>query len=396
MLKNEDIVFISHHPWGDLWRRRHQIMSRLAGKNRVLFVEPPVSIYTPWKRRPAQHNKQVENLFVLPTTNILPFNRFRFIDSINRKFVLFQIKRMIEKMKISTPILWHCFNDYLWDFTGCFGERLVVYDCYDKFTGIGGGWRDKGRIEKWEKRIVSKADVLFAVSPMLQEHLRQYRQDVHLVTNGVDESFFAVERSGSLPSEATLLSHIPKPIIGYIGSITYKVDYRTLISIAEKKPEWSLVLMGPVNISVSDRQDFAALKALPNVYFINSVPPEQVPAYVQNIDVCLQPYKSFEQIDYCSFPNKFWEYMAAGKPIVTVRLSGMEEYEKAGLIKIADTSDQFIVGISAALDNETVQLAEKRRQMARNNTWSKRVEQMEKHICERLLETNQLQESART
>lgn len=399
MLSNENIICLSPNPWDDMWRRRHQIMSRLAKTNRVLYIEPPISIFTllkyleKWETLKDMRlgiRKIQNNLYICPTWNILPLNRFKFIRTINKNFVIFQLRRIIKKMNFEHCILWHSHNEYLWDFTGCLDERLVVYDCYDKYTGFSGGKGNREEIEEWEKKLTQTADIVFAVSPPLQRYLQRYRDIIYLVTNGVSESFFE-ERTNTNPlCENNALSNIPRPIIGYAGWISYKIDLTILSHIAENRPDWSLVLIGQIDIKNVNLGYIKKLKAMPNVHFVGEIPLERVPLYLRKMDVCLLPFKSYEQIDYCSCPLKFWEYMAMGKPIITVKLANIEEYEKSGLLKIADTPEKFVTCISGVLESDTAQLAEQRRQMARNNTWNHRVEEISRRIIEQLQKKNML------
>ena len=127
---------------------------------------------------------------------------------------------------------------------------------------------------------------------------------------------------------------------------------------------------------------------MPNVHFLGQISSERVPIYLRKMDACLLPYKSYEQIDYVSCPLKFWEYMAMGKPIVTVGLSDIEKYEKLGLLKVADTPEKFVACISEVLSSDTTELAELRRGMAHNNTWNNKVEEISRHIIEQLQKKN--------
>jgi glycosyltransferase involved in cell wall biosynthesis len=226
------------------------------------------------------------------------------------------------------------------------------------------------------------------VSNPLKKHLQKYRSDVNLVYNGVSELFFMKTCGSNILSNNTELDKIPHPIIGYIGYIAYKINFSLLAEIAKKMPQWSIVLIGPNNISDKDMKAYSKLKALLNVHILPEVKPEKVPHYISKMDVCLLPYKSCEQIDYC-FPNKFWEYMAIGKPIVSVKWSAIEEYERSGLVKIADTPEESISSIEEMMRKETAELILRRKEMARRNTWDQRVEQISKYIHEAMLNTRQ-------
>lgn len=388
MLSNENIICIAGHPWSDLWRRRHQIMSRLARTNRVLFVEPPISIFSPFKYSEKWEilksmrlgiRRIQNNIYICPTWNILPLNRFKFIRNINRAFVLFQLRRIIKMMNFEDSILWHYYNEYLWDFTGCVDGKLTVYDCHDKYTGFGGGKTNRDEIEEWEGKLAQRADVVFASSLSLQKCLQKYKDIVYLVPNGVDYSLFQQATKNYVEAPVEYLS-IPKPIIGYVGYISHKVDFNLLDHITLNRPNWSIVMIGPENIKI-DRLVFSQFKERDNVYFLGKKEVEQLPSYLKAIDVCLMPFKQNEQIEHCS-PNKFYEYIAAGKPVVSVPIDGLRGYNN--IFYVARNKEEFVAGIDEALAEDGSELAAERQKIANNNTWDQRVETMCEIIEERL------------
>lgn len=389
MIKNENIICIAPNPWFDLWRRRHQLMSRFAKYNRVLYIEPPRSIFSPFVDKKTRGwplsfrfglHREKDNLNIYSPLNLFPFNRIKFLNKLNDIYIMWKIRRIIRRLKIDNAILWVYYSPKTLLLMKAISQeihpKLICHDCYDKFTGYGGGCgRKRDEIEKTEKEIVERSDLVFAVSFPLKRYLQNFKEVVYLIPNAVSEYFLEEKHYHDNLHEDSELDNISKPIIGYIGFIGYKVDFDILIQIAQSRPGWSLVLIGPVDRVNVNSEKIKALNNMSNVYFVPQVPPKMIPLYLKQIDVCLMPFKSYEQINYCSCsPNKLFEYLGLGKSIVSVPLEGIQDF--AEVIEIAYKKDEFVPCIERALKRDNENLIGKRIEIARNNTWDQRVEEI--------------------
>jgi hypothetical protein len=138
----------------------------------------------------------------------------------------------------------------------------------------------------------------------LYEIKRQQHPNVHLVLNAGDVDMFSQKTSGSVLK-------IAHPILGTVGALDgYKVDFELLETVARRKPEWHVVLVGEPVVD-KDRQAIQNLTRLTNVHWLGPVRREHVPALVHQFDICLIPYRA-NQYNAASFPLKFWEFMATG------------------------------------------------------------------------------------
>ncbi len=140
--------------------------------------------------------------------------------------------------------------------------------------------------------------------------------------------------------------------------------------MAVKKPEWSFVVIGEV---FRDRVNISKLEQLPNFYFLGNKKFEELPAYQKAIDVCMIPYRVTEETMFIS-PLKLYEYMSAGKPIVSTPLPEVKEFN--GIVKIANSAQDFINNISEFLNNDNSEIIKKSLEIANNNSWDNRVLQM--------------------
>ena len=134
-------------------------------------------------------------------------------------------------------------------------------------------------------------------------------------------------------------------------------------SIAQKRPDWSLVLIGP------EDDDFkkSALHQLPNVHFLGHKEPAELPAYVHQFDVCLNP-QVVNQMTIGNYPRKIDEYLAAGKPTVATATPAMNEFK--GVTYLCNNEEEYIAAIEEGLATKDDAAAMAARiAVARSHTW---------------------------
>jgi len=369
-MMNGDVVCIAANPWDSLWRRRQHVMSRISNYSRVLYLEPSVF----WVKLLARRKlfKEVKNnLYVFSQVNLLPLNRFRAIRHINDRINRLFIRIILQRLRFKNIILWVYYNQDYKDFIGAFGEKIICYDCYDKYVEFYTDRKAKQRAEEWEKRILSKADIVFAVSEMLCDDLRKHNQNVHFSPNGVDLELFSASNYGK-GIHPKLLS-IKKPILAYSGSFKSKVDLDLLAIVTEKLPECSLVLMGPMETDNDEWiKKFKQLTGRENVFYFGCMKREELPSCFNAVDVFLLPFSAVG-MNYYSCPNKINEYFTSGKPVVAY--DPYDKYSKMEVIRCGKTYEEVVFHIRDALlrpDN----LAERRKKIAREYSWDNIVPEM--------------------
>jgi len=394
-MKNEKIVYIATNPWNDIWRRRHQIISRIAKNNKVLWVEPPLNIFSSsavsriklkrlleffWKPR-----EEIKNIFILPLINIFPFNRFSVIKKLNRSIYLFFLKKTIKSLELTNPILWVTFNWRFEHFIDELEEKYVVYDCFDKCTGFvaANDLEIRKQIQGWEKKVSECSTVIFAASEILRKRLLKFNKNVFTVPNGVDFDHFkkALDSDTEIPFD---IKGINRPIIGEMGVIakaTFDIDIINFIAV--NRPNWSIVIIGPILSNIS-KSKIIKLKKCENVHFLGIKEVKLLPNYLKAIDVGLMTFNiDDELIKVMTTPNRLFEFMAAGKPIITTRLYGIEKYND--ILKVAYRKSDFIPLIEQYLKENSNELVNKRIEIAMDNTWERRVETIETLIEKHLV-----------
>jgi GT2 family glycosyltransferase len=177
----------------------------------------------------------------------------------------------------------------------------------------------------------------------------------------VDVEFYS---SRCLPNGR--LATVPHPIVGYFGAIADWFDVDLMTRLARERPHYQFVLLGGV-FGV----DVRGLDALPNVSLLGQQPYADMPEYLHHFDVCLIPFR-INPITQATDPVKLYEYLAAGKPVVSVALPELEPCREH--VYLAASADDFLAQVDAAVAERDPARAERRRQFAAANTWAARYE----------------------
>lgn len=388
-----DILCFSSTDWHGIWGSRQQIMRRLAARgHRVLFVERPVGLehwlrYAEFRRRKQQRWREgmveVEpGLQILSLPLLLPGRYYSpTINRINQRITTRFVRQALMRIKMNAPLLW-LYNPFQGDLVGQFGEVLSVYHCIDEWTAGTSGHK-YNTIRQLEIELLQRVDLVFANSLPIFEDKRRINPNTQRIPSGVDVAqFAAVEQSSPVPE---LLAQIPSPRIGYSGHINDRLDYTILETLAATRPEWSLVLIGGTHPWSMTAPPLQRLQAYPNVYFLGKQPHAEMPRLLHGLDVCLMPYIDDDRGRYRS-PLKLYEYLAAGKPVVSTPHAEAAEF--ADVVHQAATPHAFVEKVASALMEDKGWQSERRIAIARQHSWDARVDRMMEIVQEQMKRTN--------
>jgi glycosyltransferase involved in cell wall biosynthesis len=221
--------------------------------------------------------------------------------------------------------------------------RGVVYECVDEHAAYPWNQRRRGYIERLEGRLLDGSDlVVFTARGLADTKSSQCRRSV-VIPNGVDLEKFRTTASGEV-SRPEDLQQISSPIVMYVGAVMDWFDWSLLEACARMRPAWQFVLIGPTNLPS------AILNACRNIHYLGTKSPNQVPVYLKFADVCLIPFKLNELTKNVS-PLKLYEYLACGKPVVSVAMPEVVAAVAEGAVAIAADASGFISAIEGFLDH---------------------------------------------
>jgi glycosyltransferase involved in cell wall biosynthesis len=369
-------------------------MSALAAQgNRVLFVEntgvraarlrdlPRLRSRVRNWRRGARGFRDVRPNLAVYSPVVLPFPYSRSARWLNRRLVRRALGRWLAAAGGGRPIVWTFLPTPLArDVIRDLDPKLTVYYCIDDLPSSSRGAR---RVAGSEAELFRSADLVFVTAGGLRERAARHRATVHEFPFAVSYEKFARVRAAAGPLPADVRD-LPRPLVGYLGDLSRKIDQDLLEAASRALPEATFVFVGP------PQEGLAKLRRLPNVRLLGPRPHDEVPGYLKAFDVGLVPYHRTRFTAHV-YPAKLAEYLAMGLPVAATdlpeirRLNREHAAEAPGpLIHVGSDPASFVAAIRAALADRTPGAAARRIRVAETNTWAARIARMSELIAEAL------------
>ena len=160
------------------------------------------------------------------------------------------------------------------------------------------------------------------------------------------------------------LAALPRPRIGFDGTLRDWVDLDLLAYIARARPAWSIALIGQA------LDDLGPIRGIPNIHLLGQKRHDELPAYCKGFDVGLIPYRLGERMQYVN-PLKLREYLSAGVPVVSTAVPEVTRY--AHLAHVAHDPAEFLAAIETALGEGGPNARAARSAAMKSETWAARV-----------------------
>jgi glycosyltransferase involved in cell wall biosynthesis len=162
------------------------------------------------------------------------------------------------------------------------------------------------------------------------------------------------------------LAQIPRPILGFVGTLFAFLDFELLEAVARRHADKSMVLVGPIEAHAAEA--VARLVALPNVHHVGSQPQAAIPAFVREFAVCLNPFVRGRVADSVS-PLKVYEYLAAGRPVISSPMKALQMEEAGRVVAFGEDAAQFAAEVDRCLSPEVQQADQARRAAVAGYSW---------------------------
>ena len=325
------LLCFSHLRWHFVYQRPQHLMARFAREHRVFFIEEPVAtdVAEPWLESHAVEGGIQIVVPRLPASLAGP-------AAVAAQRVLLDELRATEGLR--RPVLYY-FTPLALKFSDHVGASLVVYDCMDELSAFAGAPPETIALER---ALLARSDLVFTGGVSLFEAKRHLHSNVHAFPSSVDVAHFA--RARALRSEPEDQAPIERPRLGFYGVIDERLDIELIEAVAALRPEWQLVMVGPVV-----KIDEALLPRRRNIHWLGPKLYDELPLYLAGWDVALLPFARNESTRFIS-PTKTPEYLAAGRPVVSTPIADVvRSYGEAGLARIAGTPEEFVAECEAAL-----------------------------------------------
>lgn len=373
----ENIIYFSSDEWGGtLKTSQYHIALRLSRQNRVLYINS-IGLRRPnVSRRDAikiknklkswfQGIQQIdENLSVI-TPIVLPFHNLKVIQKINRLLLIGFIKYCQVRLNLKNPIIF-TFMPNVVTVIKEFKEKKVVYYCADQMSSFKGV--AEKTVRQMEDKLLELSDVVFTTSKKLYQEKSAKNRHTLYMPHGVDFDLFnnAVNGDMSVPEDIVRMTG---PVLGFFGLISKDwIDFDLLLYLARKHPEWTLLMIGKIDEPIPSE-----VWKMDNIHLIGPRRYENLPAYLKKFDVALIPFVQSELTRHCN-PIKVKEYLAAGKPVVSVDLYELNDLKD--VVEVASSHQEFEMCIQNVLKNDSEKLVKRRIEKVRHQTWDDRFEKI--------------------
>lgn len=241
------------------------------------------------------------------------------------------------------------------DFVEKVNPKYVIYHSCDSFDE----WK------KLENSMITKSDVILCTSEFIYELRKKQHNNVHLIRNACNEYMLNKEYV-KLPE----FKFIKRPICTFSGACGAWVSTYLIRNVAKEYPTTFIGM--PFG------------KAVPkNVTFYKPVDHVSMTNFLKNMDLGLLPFNIKTEIVQAANPIKMWEYLACGLPVVATNWAETNREELKDVVFIANKDEDFVDIVkqySEFSDSHKLELKNKCIEVAQNNTWEKRFEQIKKII----------------
>jgi glycosyltransferase involved in cell wall biosynthesis len=353
----------------------HHVARQLARHYRVYYLECPGlraptssgrdlrKIWHKFKSFSRGLRPGVDGLKVRTLLQI-PLHRIRLVRWANQLLTLATVRLLMWRENVHDPISWFVVP-HMAGLVGKLRERVAVYYCIDDYSHLPGV--NSAAVQNMDDVLTRGADVVFVASETLLQQKQALNPNTHVSPHGVDIEHFAKAQDTCLSTPAEL-QLLPRPIVGFFGLIERWIDLDLVDFLAEQRPELTFVMIG--RIAVADER----LPRRPNIHFIGNKPYEDLPAYGRHFDATIIPYRLEGQVPHAN-PLKLREYLAMGKPIVSVSIPEIDKF--ADVVAIARTPNEFLARLDDVIQSPSSQ-ADTRQRMQRvaGMSWRSRVEQV--------------------
>ena len=325
------LLCFSHLRWNFVYQRPQHLMSRFIKTHNVIYWEEPNFSFN---SEPTLDLVKCEETGVTVATPTLP-------EGLSEANQFIALRGLLNALNLPDPnniIRWY-YTPMMLPFSTHLAARAVVYDCMDELSAFR--FAPTSLLER-EAELMDGADLVFTGGKSLYEAKRDRHHAVHCFPSSVDIAHFKSARiQNHDPADQ---ADIGFPRMGYYGVIDERIDLELIANVANARPDWHIVMIGPV-VKISENE----LPRQPNIHWLGCKSYDELPQYMSGWDVALMPFAINESARFIS-PTKTPEYLAGGKVVVSTPVTDVEAgYGQCPRVCIAASPEGFVAACETAL-----------------------------------------------
>jgi glycosyltransferase involved in cell wall biosynthesis len=328
------LLCLSHLRWDFVYQRPQHLLTRFSEIFSTYFLEEP--IHDAEDEAYLHMSKRLPNLWV-----VVPHIQSG-LSKAEEKLVMKQLMETFMENEDGDDFLFWYYTPMALSFTEQLNPALTVYDCMDELSLFKNA---PVELKDLEKRLMAKSDVVFTGGNSLYEAKKHQHANIHSFPSSIDKSHFVKARTNKTEPEEQ--ANISNPKLGFYGVIDERFDIELIREIADARPNWEFMLIGPVL-----KINRALLPQNKNIHYLGQKSYDELPAYLSGWDIALIPFMLNDSTKFIS-PTKTPEYLAAGKPVVSTAIRDViNPYANQKLVHIGHTAEDFIKAIELELSSK--------------------------------------------
>jgi len=329
-----NLICFSHLRWNFVFQRPQHLMCRFSRDMPVIYWEEPIEIGS--KETAFLQVREAEGA---PNVRIVVPHLPQGMPEEARQAALIRLLDAHLSAVRGPLIAWY-YTPMMLPFSRHIDADVTVYDAMDELSKFRFA---PPMLLDLEQELLARAAIVFTGGSSLYEAKKNRHPNVHCFPSSVDRAHFAKARARQFDTADQ--EDLPRPRFGFYGVLDERFDTELLDKVAQMRPNWSFVMVGPVvKIAPED------LPHRPNIHYLGSKTYDQLPAYLSGWDVALMPFAMNESTQFIS-PTKTPEYLAGGRPVVSTPIRDVvRHYGQLEGVQIAGDADAFVAGCETALE----------------------------------------------
>lgn len=373
MIKNGCIILPDPQKSVEICDFIAQTAKLLAQDNRVFIIKEanPIAlselVCRLFKHQQSELPGNMCGYKVIRPIFILPFTRFTSITNTNYVlyYLIFQIYLLLSYFISSNKIVFWFFFPHTYRYT--FRQFWVHYDCVDIHPENSIIPKIGGKTYQLLLRTNSISCIAMSQHRLLETLTNK---TIHLVPQGFALPDFEPEIKTKYFRKKT------KPIIGFVGALSDRIDYELLLDLVSNNPQWRFEFWGPVQTFFTDFERVAnitkELKRCKNVFMMGNIPRANLYKKMKDFDIGIIPYETKSVLNQYCYPMKLIEYFYCGIPVVATPIPELKRFPK--LVTTASDTSEWKDAITSLLSRPWSTINQKEQlSFCHENTWQLKI-----------------------
>jgi UDP-galactopyranose mutase len=329
------LLCLSHLRWDFVFQRPQHLLTRFTRDHEVIFLEEPMEHDGMVPRLELSERPAEGGSSVTVAVPLMPRGLARETVARAQRFLL---EGLVERFNGRRMVAWF-YTPMALAFADELEADVTVYDCMDELSAFRGA---PPEMVELERQLLRRADLVFTGGRSLYEAKQGKHPRVHCFPSSIDTKHYHQARQHPpCPAE---LERMPRPRLGFFGVIDERMDAGLVGRMAELRPDWQFVMIGPVV-----KVDPADLPRRDNIHWLGGRQYAQLPGYLGHLDIGFMPFALNESTRFIS-PTKTPEFLAAGLPVVSTPVTDVvRDYGDPGYVEIARSAEEMVAATERLL-----------------------------------------------